>query len=317
MSFTSDQEPTPNPPVDIDAVLNEAAAGQLDSGRVAELSDPTREQVREFAGSWGNLPVSARRELIRSMQRQGQENLALDFGRYFKVALEDEDAEVRALAVQSLWEDTSLSFLEQLCRMAENEPEAAVQESVARVLGNFSYKIEMEELDPDYAATTQRALFHLLHNGKNWMVRRRALESAAYMTQNQRVKDAIAEWAESDFEQERAGALIAMGRNLDPRWFPLVMNDLSNEDPDIRCEAARAAGDFADPAAIDRLARLSGDEDPEIRQVAIESIGRIGGKQAIDTLRYLEKQVSEDMRKHVEEAIEEAKFLSEPTGLEE
>lgn len=317
MSFTSDQEPTQNPPVDIHEVLNEAAAGQLEPGRVAELSDPTREQVREFTSTWGNLPASARRDLIRSMQRQEQDNLALDFGRYFRVALEDEDAEVRALAVQSLWEDTSLSFLEKLCAMAENEPEAAVQESVATALGKFSYKIEMEELDPEYAAITQRALFHLLQNGNNWMVRRRALESAAYMTQNQRVKEAISEWAESDFEQERAGALIAMGRNLDERWFPVVMSELSNEDPDIRCEAARAAGDFSDPAAIDRLARLSDDEDPEIREVAIQSIGRIGGKQAVDTLRYLEKQVSEDMKETVKDAIEEAKFLSEPTGLED
>lgn len=317
MSFTSDQEPTQSPPVDIHAVLNEAAAGKVETGRVAELSDPTREQVREFSAVWDDVPVVTRRELMRSMMQQEKDNLALDFGRYFKVALDDEDAEVRALAVQALWEDTSLAFLEKLSALAQNDDEAAVQESVADALGNFSYKIEMEELDPEYAALTQRALFHLLEHGRNWMVRRRALESAAYMTQNQRIKDAIEEWSESDFEQERAGALIAMGRNLDSRWYPVVMSELGNEDPDIRCEAARAAGQFADSGAIDPLSRLVDDEDPEIRQVAIESIGQIGGNRAIEALRYLHTQVSEDMKEAVDEAIEEAKFLSEPTGLEE
>lgn len=317
MSFTSDQEQSQDPPVDIRAVLNEATAGRVESGRIAQLSDPTREQVREFIAAWEEVPVQSRRELIRSMLQQGQDNLALDFSRYFKVALDDEDPEVRALSVQGLWEDTSLNFLEKLCARAEVEPEAAVQEAIAVALGKFAYQIEMGELDAGYSASTQRALFHLLNHGRNWMVRRRALESSAFMTQNEQVKDAIAEWAESDFEQERAGAVIAMGRNLDPRWFSIIMSELGNEDPDIRCESARAAGQFSDTAAIDRLARLVDDEDPEIRQVAIESIGHIGGNQAVDMLRYLEKQVPDDMREVVEEAIEEARFLSEPTGLEE
>lgn len=317
MSCTTDQEPTPNPPVSVEDVLRECAAGHIDSGRISELSDPSREQLQTFARIWATLPEATRREIIREMMRQRDENLELDFARYFRHAMSDADDEVRALCVRSLWEDDSLSLLVALTDQALTEESAAVQEAIASTLGTFSYQVELDELDADSAARVQRALFHLLENGGNWMVKRRALESAAYMSRNQRVKDAIQYAYESDFEQESAGALVAMGRNLDPDWYPLIRQELTNEDPDIRCEAARAAGEFGDPAVIEHLARMIDDEDDETRHVSIRAIGQIGGKPAIDTLRYLDTQVNEELKPTVREALEEAEFLAESTGLEE
>jgi HEAT repeat protein len=317
MSFTTDPEQTTNPPADVGEILREATAGHVEPGRVPELTDPSREQVQTFSSLWPDLPVSVRRELVREMKRQGDENLSLDFTRYFRVAMTDSDDEVRALAIRSLWEDDSRSFLQDVTELAMSEESAAVQEAIAVALGTFSYRIEVEELTSDLAAQAQQALFHLIDNGRNWMVRRRALESAAYMSRNQRVKELIQEAYESDFEQECAGALVAMGRNLDADWYPLIRRELNNDDPDIRCEAARAAGEFGEAELIDRLAKLSSDEDEEIRDVSVRSIGKIGGRHAIDTLRYLETQVDEELKAVVREALDEAEFLAESTGLEE
>ena len=317
MSCTTNQDPTPNPPANVEDILHEAAAGEIDSGRIAELSDPSRDQLHAFSTAWAALPASARREIVREMRRQAEENLALDFSRYFRATLSDHDDEVRALAVRALWEDDTRSFLEEISDLALSETSAPVQEAIAATLATFSYQVELEEVDAIAAARVQRALFHLLEDGANWMVRRRALESAAYMSRNQRVKDAIQSAYESDFEQECAGALVAMGRNLDPDWFPIIRRELTNQDPDIRCEAARAAGEFGDPAVIDDLARMIDDEDDEIREVSVRSIGKIGGRRAIDTLRYLETQTGDDMKPVVQSAIEEAEFLAESTGMEE
>lgn len=317
MSCTTNQDPTPNPPANVEDILHEAAAGAIDSGRFAELSDPSRDQLQAFSTTWAALPASTRREIVREMQRQAEENLALDFSRYFRATIADDDDEVRALAVRALWEDATRSFLEEISDLALSETSAPVQEAIAATLATFSYQVELEEVDAIAAARVQRALFHLLEDGANWMVRRRALESAAYMSRNQRVKEAIQYAYESDFEQECAGALVAMGRNLDPDWFPIIRRELTNQDPDIRCEAARAAGEFGDPAVIDDLARMIDDEDDEIREVSVRSIGKIGGRRAIDTLRYLETQTGDDMKPVVQSAIEEAEFLAESTGMEE
>jgi hypothetical protein len=317
MSSTTDQEPAPNPPANVAEILQEAAAGKVDSGRVSELSDPSREQLQGFDATWPTLHATTRRQLVREMMRQSDENIALDFSRYLRSAMYDEDDEVRALAVRSLWEENSLSFLHDVSDLAMKEESAAVQEAIAGTLGTFSYQVELDELDADEAALTQKALFYLIESGRNWMVRRRALESAAYMSRNERVKDAIQHAYESDFEQECAGALVAMGRNLDPAWYPIIRKELKNDDPDIRCEAARAAGEYGEAGVIDDLARLVDDEDEEIREVSIRSIGQIGGRHAIDTLRYLETQVSEEVKTIIRSALDEAEFLSESTGLEE
>jgi HEAT repeat protein len=315
MSSTTDQEQTP--PANIEEILNELAAGPFVSGRVTELSDPSRDQLDTFTRIWSTLSVNSRRSIIREMKQQSEENLALDFTRYFKQTLNDPDDEVRALSVRGLWEVETPSLLIELSNLALSEQNAAVQEALAIALGTFAYQLELEKLNDEDAARTQRALFHLLDHGSNWMVRRRALESAAYMSRNERVRDAIQDAYESDFEQECAGALVAMGRNLDDRWFPLVRRELKNEDPDIRCEAARAAGEFGDPAVIEELSRLSTDEDEEIRVVSVQSIGRIGGRKAIDALRYLETQSNEEFRPVVQDALDEAEFLAESTGVED
>ncbi len=315
MSSTTDQEPTPNQPADVKQILSKAAAGHLESGRIADLSDPTRQQLRAFVSIWPTLPTETRRYLVREMARQAQENLALDFRRLLHQALEDDDSEVRALAIQSLWEEHSSSFLRALCELGRHEQDAAVQEAIAISLGRFAFMAEVNELDQEEAERTRSALLHLLEHGRTWMVKRRALESAGYMTEDPEINCEILDTYQSEFEQERAGALVAMGHSLDNRWYGTVMRELANEDPDIRCEAVRAAGQFGNPDAIDALGKMIDDEDDEIRHVAIHSIGQIGGDKAVEMLRYLEKQADEDLKSEIDSALEEAKFLAEPTGM--
>src|SRR5699024_10456639 len=149
------QDQTPKPPVNVREVLDEMAAGAIDSGRIAELSDPTREQLQDFRVAWEGLPAATRRELIREMIRQSTENLELDFTRYLRTALYDEDPELRALAVQGLWEDSSSSLLRNLCEMVDREDDSAVQEAVAIALGRFSYRVEMDDLSEENAQQTR------------------------------------------------------------------------------------------------------------------------------------------------------------------
>jgi HEAT repeat protein len=318
MSSTSHQNQETNQPVDPAEILNEIAAGHIESGRLAELSDLSRAQLETFADCWTGVPPDRKQETARTLYQLSLDNIGLDFSRIFHHLLSDENEAIRALAVQGLWEDDSTSFLLNLVYLAHNDSSSAVQQAVAEILGRFCFEAEIDMLDEQSGVIVRDALYYLLDNGSNWMVRRRALESAAYMTGDSIVHQAILDAYESGFEQEQAGAIVAMGRQLRDEWFPIILRELTNEDPDIRCEAARAAGEFEKSSAIDQLAKMIDDEDDEIRAVAILSIGQIGGKKAADTLVYLETQVSDEYRLDlIEQALEEATFLQESTGLED
>lgn len=318
MSSTSHHNQEPNQPVDPAEILNEIAAGHVEPGRFAEFSDLSRSQIDVFVEGWAELPADRKQETARTLYQLSIDNIELDFSRIFHRLLKDDDEAVRALAIQGLWENYSTTFLRESLHMAHHDSSAAVQQAVAETLGRFCFEAEIEMLDERSAELVRNALFYLLDNGSNWMVRRRALESAAFMTTDPQVRQAILDAYESDFEQEQAGAIVAMGRQLRDEWFPIILREMTNEDPDIRCEAARAAGELENPEAIDQLAKMINDEDDEIRSVAILSIGQIGGKKAIDTLIYLETQVSDEHRLElIEQALEQATFLQETIGLED
>jgi hypothetical protein len=316
MSSTSHQDQTPEAPADPAEILNEASAGNIDPGLLSQLTDLSREQIIVFEEHWAHLPLDIRRDIVLRLNELSLDELALDFSRVFMSLVCDSDETVRARAVNGLWEETSSSFLQRLSHLAFNDDSAAVQQAVAERLGTYCFEAEVDMLDEDDVRCTREALLHLLDHGKTWMVRRRAMESAAFMTTEPRVRQAILDAYESDFEQEQAGALFAMGRQLRDEWYPIILRELDNEDPDIRCEAARAAAEYGDDSALDPLQKLVDDEDEEIQAVAIMGIGQIGGKKGIDVLRFLETQIKDERRQElIEEALEEAIFMQEAGEL--
>jgi HEAT repeat protein len=81
-----------------------------------------------------------------------------------------------------------------------------------------------------------------------------------------------------------ASALYAMGRSADEVWVPLVLEMLENDNPDLRREAIRAAGDLEARQTVPRLVELLNDEDPDIHGAALWSLSQIGGEGVRDAL---------------------------------
>ena len=86
-------------------------------------------------------------------------------------------------------------------------------------------------------------------------VRARALEAIGSHNE-QVVRDAIRDAYESDLHRLKVSAVNAMGRSCDDRWLPLLIRELTSDDPEIRYEAAVACGNVADERAIPHLAKL-------------------------------------------------------------
>jgi HEAT repeat protein len=106
-----------------------------------------------------------------------------------------------------------------------------------------------------------------------------------------------------------------MGRTASRRWLHLIEADFGNEDAELRYEAARAAGEIADPQVLQALAKLSEDEDIEVRQAAITAMGRIGGPAATRILRRLAETAAEPDQEAVEEALAESESFVDPLSF--
>ncbi len=86
------------------------------------------------------------------------------------------------------------------------------------------------------------------------------------------------------------------------RFWPALQSD----DPEMRYEAARAAGELMIEDAIKHLRKLVLDDDREVKEVAIWSLGEIGGSEATRILQRLANDAENSDDEELIEAIEDA-----------
>src|SRR3972149_2173647 len=71
----------------------------------------------------------------------------------------------------------------------------------------------------------------------------------------------------------KVSSLHAMGRSCDGRWLPVLIEELVNDDPEIRYEAATALGSLADRRAGAPLAGpLRRDASPSVQEAAAAAV---------------------------------------------
>jgi HEAT repeat protein len=136
-------------------------------------------------------------------------------------------------------------------------------------------------------------------------VRRRALEAIANCGRAG-VQERIREAYYADDLPMRASAVFAMGRSCDERWAPQVLEELASDYPEMRYEAARAAGELELRRALPQLIELAYEDDRQIQEVAIWSLGEIGGSAARGALTELAALAEEVNDNELLDAIAEA-----------
>jgi len=279
---------------------------------VAQLSDLPRQSARQLRQLWLTLPVETRRRLVQMMAELAEDNLALNFRHVFLIALEDDDRQVRECAIAGLWEEEDTRVLHRLLDRLPRESEPSVRAALAQALGRFTELDVLGRLPLEDSRALRAALFPLLESSEPLEVRRRALESAAVYSHDPRVNEAIEEAYWSGEPALKVSALYAMGRSLDRRWLPLLLEELQSEEPAYRYEAATACGELGAEEAVDELIALTSDPDRAVQGAAIAALGRIGGTLATNVLRRLARSTDPVVREAAEEALAEAVFASDP-----
>jgi len=171
------------------------------------------------------LPTETRRALVAGMVELGEEKIEFNFHRALKVALRDDDAVVRARAIEGLWEDDGEDFLAYLLNEAPADASAEVRLAAVRALARFSLLAVQNELAGSWFVPLRARLVALLEHGESTEIRRRALEALAVYSNDSEVALKIEQAYASPDEAWRTSVLYAMGRNLDERWLETVLKE--------------------------------------------------------------------------------------------
>jgi HEAT repeat protein len=142
-------------------------------------------------------------------------------------------------------------------------------------------------------------------------VRRRALESLGFLSDDGTSQLIVQAYHHAD-DRLKQSAVFAMGRSLDTeRWGTIVAEELVSPDPEMRYEAARAAGELEYAPAVRKLGELLDDVDEEVQLATVWSLGQIGGDKARQLLMAVLESDAEHLYEQAEDALAELEFKAD------
>ncbi len=279
--------------------------GGMPFSRLYAFSDLADEPLADFCAVWDTFPTAQRRRLIHSLVELAEASFEVNFDAIFFYCLDDPDGQVRAAAIDGLWENRDMPLLGRLLSILRNDPSPLARTAAATGLGHYVLAGELEELDPAIEARIMLELMTTIHLADESMdVRRRAIESAAYACTPE-VTEALELAYYDEDEDMRISAVVGMGRSCDERWAEIVLSELESPSAAMRYEAALACGNLTLRVSVPILAQLLDEADPQIREASIWSLGQIGGGRAKQALMAAYEDADEDTRVLLDEALAE------------
>ncbi len=273
------------------------------------LSGMDRDEMLLFQEAWRSMAVERRRQIINFLMEVAEASFEVNFGLVFRFCLGDEDEEVRAAAIEGLWEDHDPALLNPLISLLRDDPSISVRAGAAAALGRYVLLGELDKIKARPFALVREALLETIHSSfEDQTVRQRAIESIAYSS-DEGVREIIEAAYYHEDQRMRTSAVFAMGRSADPYWSDLVINELQSSRPEMRYEAAMASGELELAAATPLLANLVNDPDREVLEAAIWALGQIGGNEARRILYDCYREGDEFLCEAVEEALEQLEFM--------
>ncbi len=301
-----------NPPVEETISRLTDSQQPLLSSSLTDLSDLNQKELRLLDETWKGIEPRRRRQIMHRLAELAEDNVNLSFDAIFKRRLKDQDAYVRTLAIEGLWENEEVSLIKPLIDLMEQDISEKVQQAAASALGRFALLAEHQKLPPDGASRLSQALLAVFDDtNKPIETRRRALEAVAPLSLPQ-VRHSILVAYHSGHPRLKASAIYAMGRNCHLSWLPILEKELTSADAELRYEAATACGELGEDKVVTRLIELTNDPDSDVQMAAIQALGKIGGSRARGHLKKCLKHPSEAVRQAAEQALYELEVMTEP-----
>jgi HEAT repeat protein len=280
------------------------------------LSGLEGEELQECHDLWFQIPLTRRRNLIEDLEELQDTNFFVSFESLFRIAIHDEDAKVRQIAIRSLWESSDKDLIPVLISILESDSETETRAQAASTLGRFIYLGELDELPKNIHQGLEDKLFSILSSDAPPLVRRRSLEALGFSCR-EAIDSHIEEAYEYGDEDWVASALFAMGRSGNSRWALEVLEKLDHDSYLVRMEAIRAAGELALEEARTPLIYHLGDPDDEIRIAAAWALSHIGGTDAAEAIETLIEESDDDTEiDFLEAALDNLAFTEDLLNLD-
>lgn len=301
----------------LNAVFEHLEDGKTQPHMLVGFSDLSRDQAREVRLRWPTLPVEIREAVVPKTNELGETRFDLHFGRFLRIALDDESEIVRQHAISGLDHEPDEELMLQLLRILAEDANDDVRIQAALSLAPYAELAETGKVSEKISLQLREQLFSVLSDTSEPLaLRRRALEAVSEFGTDPRLALEIEEMYEDDDTGLRSSAVFAMGRSLNPRWYSTILNEFANDDAEVRYEAARAIGHFSDTSSLPGLTELAKDDDDEVRLAAIAAIGDVGGLAAQRVLQRLADQAGTDAEiDALDEAMTEAALYEEDFSL--
>ena len=216
--------------------------------------------------------------MIEDLEELTDTNPLLSFEPIFRLALKDEDEQVRFFGIRAIEIFDTDDLIPYFLSVLEGEGSVDIRAVTASVLGKYVYRGELDKISKKLKKEIEDHLLAVLEKENPLEVQRRALEAISYSSREE-VRDHILNAYKSELDEWVASALFAMGRSFDHEYSELVFEKLQHTSPKVRLEAVRACGELAledsVPIIIDLLHDL-----PDIREASIWALSQIGGEDA-------------------------------------
>jgi HEAT repeat protein len=277
--------------------------------RLSELSDLDSNQMALLRQKWDLLNLQKRRSLLKELGQLADNNIDLNFELINRFALQDQDPEVRQIAINNLWESEDISLVQSFIQALESDPSDMVRAAAAEALGTFVLMAETEDILPSLQLDIEEALLHSIAIEKNEAIRRSCLESLGFSSREE-VDALILEAYDSNVENMKKSALRAMGRSANQKWRDPVTSELHSPIPELRLVAAEAAGELELREALDDLIELLDDVNRDVKHAAIWSISQIGGSPATEALVSLYDLCDDEEAMLIQDALDNLAFVN-------
>lgn len=289
----------------LDSLLSETETAK--EAILYRLSNLEGQEKKMLVQRWAEIPEPRRRTLIEQLELAATEETLLNYEPIARMGLTDSDPEIRVVAIRMLWGEDSPGLEDVLLKMHENDLDERVRAGATSALGYFVYAGELDEIPEEALKIIEEQLLRAYAKDTP-LVRRKALEALGFSSRPE-ITNLIEAAYSSDDDDWVASALLAMGRSADKRWTADVLRMLGNENPFIRMEAARAAGELEIKRASAILLEMLNDPDDDVRAAAIWSLSQIGGQGVAEALEdWMEDNDDAEEVALIEEALDNLSF---------
>ena len=302
--------PEPAQPIEEVAAHLADSGQQLSNASLAGLNDLKSSELAYFKGRWPDIEDERRQQIVSRLVELAEQDPRLSFDVIFKDLLSDNDAAVRRLAVEGLWENEETAVISLLADVLAADSDTEVRAAAAKTLAHFAAMATLGKLRPEAEQKLRRVLFEATAEKNPTEVRRRAMEAAAPLNLPS-LRDTIKEAYTSRDPRFKSSAIYAMGASGDPIWLPVLVAELKSQHPETRYEAATACGELADESTVPYLVKLLGDEDIEVRLAATRALGEIGGEAARKALQRCLQSSSDAVRELAAQALSQLEAAEE------